>query len=108
MSVSPPHTSNGLAAPESASRLATIVDTVAEIAWANLDLDAVMTLITARTQALTCASGAAVELAEGEDMVYRAATGSTEPFLGLRLKIATSLSGSCVRSGNVLLCDDSE
>lgn len=67
-----------------------------------------MTLITAEAQRLSRAVGAAVELAEGDEMVYRAATGATESYLGLRLKIATSLSGLCVRTGEILKCDDSE
>lgn len=67
-----------------------------------------MTLVCVRTQSLTRATGATVEMHEGDDMVYRACTGSLATSLGLRLQAATSLSGLCVRTGEVLYCEDSE
>ena len=94
--------------PKPRADLTTLVATLGEIAAANLDLDATMALITERTQWLTGATAAAVELAEGDEMVYRAASGQTAKFLGLRLKLHGSLSGLCVLTGEVLRCDDSE
>ncbi|MDY3557942.1 GAF domain-containing protein [Gemmata sp. JC673] len=88
--------------------LAAIVATQQEVATAGLEPDAVMRVITARTQTLTGADGAVVELAEGDEMVYQAVAGTAAASLGVRLKIATSLSGLCVRTGEVLRCDDSE
>jgi len=108
MDVEPVSSPVGRCAPDPASHFAATVASVAEIAAANLDLDATMALITAHTRRLTAATGAAVELAEGDEMVYRAVSGSTNPYLGLRLKIDASLSGLCVRTGEVLRCDDSE
>ncbi|MCA1684428.1 MAG: PAS domain S-box protein, partial [Planctomycetia bacterium] len=93
---------------EEASYLASIIATQQEIATAHLNCDALMDLIAGRTQALTRADGAAVELAEGDEMVYRAGTGSAASHVGLRLKRDQSLSGLCVRTGQVLRCDDSE
>jgi diguanylate cyclase (GGDEF)-like protein len=49
-----------------------------------------------------------IELAEDEDMVYRAASGLAAGQLGLRLKRASSLSGRCVMSGEILRCTDTE
>jgi GGDEF domain-containing protein len=54
------------------------------------------------------ATAAVVELAEGGDMVYRAAAGVAEGALGLRLKREGSLSGLCVAQDKILQCDDSE
>ncbi|GAC1470951.1 MAG: hypothetical protein NVSMB9_16590 [Isosphaeraceae bacterium] len=88
--------------------LADLIATQQDIATAQLEPDALMSLIAARTQRLTAADGAVVELAEGDEMVYRAATGSAAAHLGLRLKIDNSLSGRCLRTGETLLCDDSE
>ncbi|GAB3552627.1 hypothetical protein GCM10027343_38390 [Noviherbaspirillum agri] len=85
-----------------------IIKIQTEIAKMGLDLAGVMELVTQRTRPLTGATGAVVELAEGEDMVYRAAAGITEPQLGLRLKRSTSLSGRCVAEREILRCDDSE
>jgi diguanylate cyclase (GGDEF)-like protein len=61
-----------------------------------------------RAQFITGATGAVVELAEGDDMVYRAVAGAAANLLGLRLQRKNSLSGQCVDSGTTLRCDDSE
>ena len=85
-----------------------IIRIQAEIAQLGMDLGQVMALVARRTQDLTHATGAVVELAEGEDMVYRAACGLAEHQLGLRLKRKGSLSGLCVAEDRPLRCDDSE
>lgn len=92
----------------SAERMLGVIKTQTEIVKLGLDLNGVMALVAERTQTLTNASGAVVELAEGEDMVYRAVTGMAANQLGLRLKLSTSLSGLCVRTGHSLNCEDSE
>ena len=89
-------------------QLLEIINIQTEIAKLGLDLGNVMALVVDRTLGLVGADGAAVELAEGEDMVYRATSGVAKPYLGLRLKLATSLSGLCVRTGDILRCDDTE
>ncbi len=85
-----------------------IVQAQTEIAQQNLDLGQVMTFVTGRVQKLTGAAGAIVELAEEDDMVYRAASGMAAGKLGLRLRRNNSLSGLCVAQRQVLRCDDSE
>ncbi|WP_247878215.1 sensor domain-containing diguanylate cyclase [Azospirillum sp. TSO22-1] len=85
-----------------------IIRTQTAIAGFGLDLGGVMGFVSERVQALTGATGAMVELAEGEDMVYRAASGMAGGQLGLRLKRAGSLSGLCVEQGAILRCDDSD
>jgi diguanylate cyclase (GGDEF)-like protein len=87
--------------------LTAIIETQTAIAAAT-EVSDVMAVVTARTRQLTRADGAVVELAEGAHMVYRAASGTAAPFLGTKLDIALSLSGRCVRSGEVLRCEDSE
>ncbi|MBI3348895.1 MAG: GGDEF domain-containing protein [Burkholderiales bacterium] len=67
-----------------------------------------MALVVQRTLSLVGADGAAVELAEGEHMVYRATAGMAEGSLGLRLQRSSSLSGLCVLQGRVLHCDDAQ
>jgi diguanylate cyclase (GGDEF)-like protein len=90
----------------SADRLRAIIQTQTEIAASDLDLDAVMQLIATRGQELTEASAGVVEIADGDEMVYRVTTGEATPFLGVRLKMASSLSGLCVREQRVLRSDD--
>jgi L-methionine (R)-S-oxide reductase len=57
---------------------------------------------------LTFASGAVLELCEGNEMVYAAATGSAANLLGLRLSSETSLSGLCVKAKELLYCRDAQ
>jgi diguanylate cyclase (GGDEF)-like protein len=90
----------------SREHLRAIIQTQTEIAASDLDLDSVMELIAARGQELTGATAGVVEIADGDEMVYRVATGEATPFLGVRLKKATSLSGLCVAEGRVLCSDD--
>jgi PAS domain S-box-containing protein len=88
--------------------LTKIIELQQEVATSDANLTDLMNLICQRTQALTVASGAVVEMAEGEDMVYRACSGTLAQSLGLHLKRATSLSGLSVQKAEVLYCRDSE
>lgn len=90
------------------SDLSAIIETQRELAGAGPDLQRVVALIVERTQALTCADGAVVELCEDDALVYRFACGSATSFLGLRIPIHGSLSGACIRSGELLVCHDIE
>ncbi len=90
----------------SAEHLRAIIETQTEIAASDLDLEAVMKLIASRGQELTGASAGVIEIADGDEMVYRVTTGEATPFLGVRLKIDASLSGRCVREERVLRSDD--
>ena len=67
-----------------------------------------MSHVVKRVLDLTPATGAVVELAEGDELVYRATSGAAESHLGLRLLRENSLSGLCIAQGQTLSCDDSE
>jgi signal transduction histidine kinase len=88
--------------------LQAVIETQRRINEADLALSDVMAMVVQRAQELTDATGAVVELAEGDEMVYCAVSGSAEGSLGLRLGVQGSLSGLCVRTGEVLRCDDTE
>jgi diguanylate cyclase (GGDEF)-like protein len=90
----------------SREKLLEVIAIQTEVARLGLDLGSLMNLVVGRTLNLANADGAAVEMAEGEDMVYRAAAGMAGNSLGLRLKRGASLSGLCVREGRALHCDD--
>lgn len=92
----------------SQQQLLEIISIQTDIAKRGLDLGGVMQLVVERTLPLIGADGAVIELAEGDDMVYRAAAGIANPHLGLRLPRGTSLSGQCVAAGKILRCNDSE
>ena len=57
---------------------------------------------------IPAAEGSAVELVLGEQLVYACAAGSLTSFVGIRLSLASSLSGLAVGSGETLRCDNSE
>lgn len=99
---------NAVAVMPESNTLLEIVKAQTEIAKLGLDLGGVMAFVTERVQHLTQANGAVVELAEGDDMVYRAASGVATNLLGMRLSRDGSLSGQCVKTGEILRCDDSE
>jgi diguanylate cyclase (GGDEF)-like protein len=88
------------------SQLRAIIRTQTEIAASDLDPAAIMQLIAGRAQELTRSSAGLIELVEADEMVYSVTTGEATPYLGMRLKAATSLSGLCVREGKVLRSDD--
>jgi len=89
-------------------RLSRVIATQQEIAIRNPNLNAVMAVIADRTQDLTRADGAVIEMLEGDELVYRAASGIASAYVGLRMKVGTSLSGKCIATGQIMLCDDSE
>ncbi|MBW3654502.1 MAG: GAF domain-containing protein, partial [Gemmatimonadetes bacterium] len=91
-----------------AEHLRELVAAQQEFATAGLNLEPLMESIVARAHALTDADGGVVELMEGDEMVYRAVSGSLAPHRGLRLRVEGSLSGLSVRTGQVLRCDDAE
>lgn len=91
-----------------AERLTVLLEAQREIAGANLDYSSLVELILERMSQMTAAEGASLEVVEGDEMVYEAATGIAAPFVGLRLKIAESLSGSCMMSSQLVRVDDSE
>jgi diguanylate cyclase (GGDEF)-like protein len=83
-----------------------IIEMQSHIASADFDLAAFMQTVVERLQAFTYATGAVVELVEGDDMVYSATSGSVAAFVGMRLPISDSLSGLCLRTREVTLAED--
>ena len=79
-----------------------------DIHAAELDLEPAISAITDRAQHLTGATGAAIALRAGDEIVCRARTGRTAPDLGVRLQTDVGISAECVRTGEVMLCHDAE
>jgi putative methionine-R-sulfoxide reductase with GAF domain len=81
----------------------------AEIPYpAELDLEPAISAITERAQHLTGATGAAIALRAGDEIVCRARTGRTAPDLGVRLQTDAGISAEAVKSGEIMLCHDAE
>jgi len=90
------------------SMLAALEAVKREVEALGNDLDAALYLIARRAQAFTRASGAAIALTEGTEMICRANAGHDAPPLGAPLEIGSGFSGECVRTGLLLRCDDCE
>ncbi len=101
---------NGIAEPDVATlrarldRMTRLAAAQTALAEADLGLDAFMQAIVEHLAELTGAKGAIVELVDGGDLVYRAA--SDRALIGTRLKRDNSFSGLCVATAEVLICDD--
>jgi putative methionine-R-sulfoxide reductase with GAF domain/uncharacterized Zn finger protein (UPF0148 family) len=72
------------------------------------ELDSALQLLVERAQYLTGATGAALALPQGEEMVCRASAGSSAPAVGTRLQIFTGLTGESISRRQMLRCDNAE
>ena len=74
----------------------------------EIDLEPAISVIAERAQALTGATGAAIALRHGDEIICRARTGRTAPDLGVRLQTDSGISADCVRTGEIVICHDAE
>gem|GEM_PF-1570232 len=79
-----------------------VIEVQRAVAAAGLDSQTVRHVIAERSQRLTGASGAVIETIEGDEIVPQVRIGTEAP----RLQIGTSLSGLCVRTGELQRSDD--
>jgi PAS domain S-box-containing protein len=93
---------------ELAARLSAVVAAQQEILSAITDLGRVLDVIVRTTPEVTAGSGAVVELVDDDQLVYRAASGTAAPHVGLRLSIDRSLSGEAIRERALVRCEDTE
>ena len=78
------------------------------ISSARGDLSTVMDAIVNETSVMPQANGVVVELRDGDQIYYAAASGTSAGQIGLRLPLSSSLSGLCVLTGEPMYCIDSE
>ena len=74
----------------------------------ELALDLLLNSIVEQARLATGASGAAIALVRDGEMVCRATAGPTAPDLGVKLDTRLGLSGACVSTGQIQVCDDTE
>jgi PAS domain S-box-containing protein len=79
-----------------------VIEVQRAVASAGLDSATVRYVIAERSQRLTGATGAVIEAIEGDELVPQVHIGIQAP----RLRIENSLSGLCVRSGELQRSDD--
>jgi len=95
------------ARPETA-RLTGIIDLQQAVLTAGLEPDEVMQRIADSSRELLAASGAAVLLEDGSDLVFRSTSGIATAVQGARLPVAGSLAGETLAHGLPERCDDTE
>lgn len=88
--------------------LTKIISIQTEVVQQGIDLSSIMDLVINRTQCITDADGASIELIEKTELVYSAASGIAEKYLGLRLNLENSLSGECINERSPLISNDIE
>ncbi len=95
-------------APDYTSMLAGLAAVKLEVEGLGRDVNASLQLIAERALTFTRATGAAIALAQGTEMVCLASAGSQAPPIGAQLSVESGFSGECVRTGKLLHCEDSE
>jgi TonB family protein len=79
----------------------------AQIAASHLDVSLVLQFLVERVVGLTHSNGGAIALGQGDDMVCRASTGLA-PDVGVRIGTSSALTSECLRTANIVRCDDTE
>jgi putative methionine-R-sulfoxide reductase with GAF domain len=72
------------------------------------ELDSALQLLVERAQYITGATGTALALPEGEEMVCRASAGASAPAVGARLQVRSGLTGESIARRQLLRCDNAE
>ena len=91
-----------------AGRLSAVVALQQEILSVSQDLENVMQRVVNGIPQLTSGTGAVIELVDGDELVYRAASGPAAGHIGTRLPLSNSLSAMAVQMRNVIRCNDVE
>jgi diguanylate cyclase (GGDEF)-like protein len=102
------HRSQTDAIRDRAQGLGQLVETQTAIASADVGVTDLMTIATEGALTLTGAEAALIHLLEDDEVVITAAAGTAAPYLGLRSEAEGSLAGECFRTGQVIVCSDSE
>jgi len=91
-----------------AEALSAVLAAQGQIAAAHFNLDQTLGFIAEGARRLTGSGGAAIALCEDNKVVCRGRSGLIAPELGARLNPESGISGECLTSGEVQLCDDTE
>jgi putative methionine-R-sulfoxide reductase with GAF domain len=72
------------------------------------ELDSALQLLVERAQYITGATGTALALPEGGEMVCRASAGSSAPAIGARLQVRSGLTAESIARRQLLRCNNAE
>ena len=104
-------TQPGNASDETLQRSSTASGTPPTVGGAVLgehELEAALQLLVERAQFITGATGAALALLHGEEMVCHASAGTSAPAIGVRLQVLSGLTGESISRKQLLRCDNAE
>ncbi len=96
------------AAEARARELDRLAETQNAIATSEFALDAVLATVVQEARRLTAADAAVVAIADGPDLVSRAASGTAEGHVGLGLPGDDAIPGLALQTGETFVCRDSE
>ena len=91
---------------EQSQRIAALASAQSQIAAGGPSPHATMELVAAAACRLVGASGAAIQVADGEYLICRAGVGTTSHWSGVRVPLAGSLSGTAYQTGQLALIAD--
>jgi PilZ domain/GAF domain/Sel1 repeat len=94
--------------PDYTSILGALTAVKREVQAIGANRDASLYLIAERSLAFLRASGSAIALLQGSEMICRSRAGQDAPPVGARFQVGSGFSGECVRARTLLRCDDSE
>jgi hypothetical protein len=100
---SPPAT---VAQGDYTSILAEIIDTQHQIQLRRLEVDGAITLVAERAAEIAGAAGAAIAVASGNRIRYKAAAGTMSLPVGTEIPMEKALCRECLRTGQVIRCSD--
>jgi putative methionine-R-sulfoxide reductase with GAF domain len=72
------------------------------------ELTSTLQLLVERAQYITGATGTALALPQGDEMVCRASAGASAPAVGARLQVKSGLTGESISRRQLLRCDNAE
>ena len=75
---------------------------------AEPELESALQLLVERAQYITGATGTALALPQGNEMVCRASAGASAPAIGARLQVVSGLTGESIARRQLLRCDNAE
>jgi putative methionine-R-sulfoxide reductase with GAF domain len=106
----PPNTGEGATVPKDRPGTAGSVADRSKVSdkLEGMELDAALQLLVERAQYITGATGTALALAQGNEMVCRASAGASAPAVGARLQVQSGLTGESVARRQLLRCDNAE
>ena len=74
----------------------------------DAELDSALQLLVERAQYITGATGTALALPRGDEMVCRASAGTSAPAVGARLQVRSGLTGESIARRQLLRCNNAE